>query len=122
MPVPLALITRLFQLLLEKKFAEAERVLERITVRMKENRQNEFNTGYLQALKGIFLSHRSGSDSDTLFSNLNLMDIDTLKKHRKDFLSNARNSFHADYDRGYFSALSDYTNIILKTASKSKEG
>jgi len=115
-PIPLALITRLFQLVSERKFAEAERIFERINARMNEKEDDEFNSGYLQALKGIILSHRSGeASSDGFLGNLNLKDIDALKKYYREFRDNAENGLHGEYDRGYFSALSEYIRVILKT-------
>ncbi len=121
MPIPLALITRLFQLVSERKFTEAERVLERIMVRMKKGEQQDFNRGYLEALSGIVLTYRSGSESYEFFSSLNLEDTDALKKHYRDFLNQTKSRFHADYDRGYFSALADYMRVALRTAqSKTK--
>jgi len=121
MDVPLALMTRFFQLVSERKFAEAERVLERIHARMEGSRKKEFNKGYLDALNGIILSHRSSSGSYEFFSNLDRNDISALKKHYKDFKKNAISRFHADYDRGYFSALTDFLRVIIKTVSKNEE-
>ncbi|MEM2110389.1 MAG: hypothetical protein QXX08_00725 [Candidatus Bathyarchaeia archaeon] len=112
--VPLVLTTRFFQLVFERKFAEAERMFERITVKMRRNGNNEFNSGYLLALKGIILSNRQSSDSNSFLTNLNFDDVEALKKYYKEFLKNAENRLHADYDRGYFSALSEYTRVILK--------
>jgi ATP/maltotriose-dependent transcriptional regulator MalT len=114
MPAPLALITRMFQLMSERKITEAERVLERITEGMKGNGHKEFNEGYLQALRGIILAYRSDGESYCFFSNLNLSDTAALKRHHSDFLKNSRSSLHADYDRGFFSALADYVRVILK--------
>jgi len=116
MSVPLAHMTRLFQLVTERKFAEAERILERITAKMKNTGQQEFNRGYLEALGGIILTYRSSGESYEFFSNLNLNDVEALKKHYKDFLENSQSRFHADYDRGYFTALTDYMRVVLKTA------
>jgi len=121
MTVPLAFITRMFQLVSERRFAEAERVLERITLKMKKSAHREFNKGYLDALKGIILTYRSGSGTYEFFSNLDLNDVDALKKHYKDFLRNTKSRFHTDYDRGYFSALADYMRVVLKTAQTNAE-
>lgn len=121
MSAPLALITRLFQLVSERKFAEAERILERITVKMKKNGQKDFSRGYLEALNGIVLTYRSSGESYEFFSNLNLKDADALKRHYKDFLKNTQSRFHADYDRGYFSALVDYMRVILRTAKSNAD-
>jgi len=121
MSIPLAHMTRLFQLVSERKFAEAERILERITAKMKKTGQQEFNRGYLEALSGIILTYRSSGESFEFFSNLDMNDVEALKKHYKDFLENSQSRFHADYDRGYFSALSDYMRVVLKTAKGKTE-
>ena len=114
--VPLALMARFFQLVSERKFAEAERILERIYARMKNSRKEEFNRGYLDALNGIILSFRSGGPYE-FFSNIDLADVASLKKHYEDFKRHARGMFQADYDRGYFS-LADFLRVILKTREK----
>ena len=115
MSVPLTHMTRLFQLVTERKFAEAERILERITVRMKKTGQPEFNRGYLEALGGIILTYRSSGESYEFFNNLDTNDAEALKRHYRDFVENSQSRFHADYDRGYFTALSDYMRVVLKT-------
>jgi ATP/maltotriose-dependent transcriptional regulator MalT len=114
--VPLMFITRLFQLVSERRFAEAERTLERITAKMEKSRKRDFNRGYLNALDGILLTSRSSSETYEFFGNLDLNDVDALERYYKDFLANTKGRFHADYDRGYFSALADYMRVILRTA------
>ena len=121
MSVPLTHMTRLFQLVTERKFAEAERILERITVRMKKTGQQEFNRGYLEALGGIILTYRSSGESYEFFSNLDMNDAEALKRHYKDFCENSQSRFHADYDRGYFTALSDYMRVVMKMAKGKAE-
>jgi len=117
--IPLAFMTQFFHLVSQRKFAEAERILERITVRMKKRGEQEYNRGYLEALSGIILTYRSSGESYEFFSNLDLNDVEALKRHYKDFKENAQKRFHADYDRGYFSALADYMRVALQTARKS---
>ncbi len=119
MPVPLVLITRLFQLVSERKFAEAERTLERITVRMEKGGQSEYNVGYLRALEGIILTSRSGSETFEFFGSLDLNDVGALRRYHKEFLNSTKSRFHGDYDRGYFSALADYMRVVLRTAQSS---
>ncbi|RJS92625.1 hypothetical protein CW705_02460 [Candidatus Bathyarchaeota archaeon] len=121
MDVPLVLMTRFFLLVSERKFAEAERVLQRIRTRMNQNRRREFNKGYLDALNGIILSYRSGGGSYEFFSNLDMSDVSALKKHYEDFKRNAGSRFQADYDRGYFSALSDFLRVIIKNVERTEE-
>jgi len=115
MSVPLVFMTRFFQLVSERKFAEAERVLERLDAKMGKKGRSEFNRGYLDALKGIVLTYRSGSDAYAFFSSLDLKNTEALKRHYGDFARNVDDRFHADYDRGYFSALADYMRVVLKT-------
>ena len=116
MSVSLPLLTRLFQLISERKFAEAERIMERLTGRMKKSGMNNFDKGYLQALNGIILTYRSGTETYEFFSTLNIKDVEAIKKHYKDFVRNSQSRFHADYDRGFFTALADYMRVVMKTA------
>ncbi|HDQ05842.1 MAG TPA: hypothetical protein ENN36_03855 [Candidatus Bathyarchaeota archaeon] len=104
MPISKMFVVRFFQLVNSRRFAEAERVLERI--RQKTN-ETEWNSGYIHALDGILLAQKSG-DSYSLIKNVNFEDENELKKFRKDFLREYKNKIHADYDRGFFAAWADY--------------
>ena len=66
----------------------------------------------------MILMHRS-NDRDTFLNNIDLKDTNALKKYYREFSKNAENRLHADYDRGYFLALTKYMSFILKQA-KSK--
>ena len=111
MPISKIFVTRFFQLVDKRRFAEAERVLERI--RLKTN-ETEWNSGYLHALDGM-LSTEKSSDSYAFLKNLSLDDESELKKFRKKFLRESRNKIHADYDRGFFAAWADYVRMSIKT-------
>ena len=113
--VPTVLIARLFQLVFERKFAEAERMLERVITKMEKNENDEFNSGYFQAIRGIILSSRSGSDPDTLLNSISNGSSEQLKRYHKEFSSNAENRLHGGFDRGYFAALSDYVRVVLRS-------
>jgi len=104
MPISKMFVVRFFQLVKARRFAEAERVLERI--RLKTN-ETEWNSGYLHALDGILLAQKSG-DSYSFIKNVNFEDENELKKFRKEFLREYKNKIHADYDRGFFAAWADY--------------
>jgi hypothetical protein len=121
MGIPLVLMTRLFQLVSQRKFAEAERVLKRIKSRINKRGQLGYNRGYLEALNGIILTSRSTGERYEFFGNLDINDIKELKKHHKDFLDQTKNRFHTDYDRGYFSALADYMRVIIRTRKNNQE-
>lgn len=119
MSAPLALITRFFQLVSQRSFAEAGRVLERLKTRMKKT---ERNRGYIQALNGIILIQRSSDERYAFLRNLDLDNVKELKRQRGEFLKNAKSSFHADYDRGFFSAWADFIYVILKTRMAGQVG
>jgi len=111
MPISKIFVVRFFQLVKGRRFAEAERVLERI--RLKTN-ETEWNSGYLHALDGILLAQKS-TDSYAFLKNVNFNDEKELKKFRKEFLKEYKNKIHADYDRGFFAAWADYMLISKKS-------
>ena len=110
MPISKIFVVRFFQLLKGRRFAEAERVLERIKQKTNET---EWNTGYIHALDGIILATKS-NDSYAFIKNLNFEDEKELKKNRKEFLKEYKNKIHSDYDRGFFAAWADYMLISVK--------
>ena len=116
MPISKIFVVRFFQLVKKRRFAEAERVLERI--RLKTN-ETEWNSGYLHALDGILLAQKS-SDSYSFIKNVNFEDENELKRFRKEFLKEYKNKIHVDYDRGFFAAWADYM-LISKKALASQE-
>jgi hypothetical protein len=111
MPISKMFVVRFFELVKGRRFAEAERVLERI--RNKTN-ETEWNSGYLHALDGILLAQKS-NDSYAFIKKVNFEDEKDLKKYRKDFLAEYKNKIHADYDRGFFAAWADYMLISKKS-------
>ncbi|MGD8505501.1 MAG: hypothetical protein PVF15_02415 [Candidatus Bathyarchaeota archaeon] len=113
-PIPSVYVTRFFQLITARRFAEAERVLLRL--RQKISR-TEWNTGYFQALRGMLLAQKSNDDRYAFLSNLNWKDQDELKDYRREFLRSSKNKLHADYDRGYFAAWAGYMRVLSKLES-----
>ncbi|PMB74075.1 hypothetical protein C0199_01445 [Candidatus Bathyarchaeota archaeon] len=112
MPVPSALVTRFFQLILNKQFAEAERELERLKQKM---HKTEWNRGYFRALYGMLLVRKSNNnDSYAFFSKLDLSDKEALQAYRRKFLSHMKNRLHGDFDRGFFAAWSDFMRVVSK--------
>jgi hypothetical protein len=111
MPIPLALVTRFFQLILNKQFAEAERELERLKQKM---HKTEWNRGYFRALYGMLLARKSNSDPYAFLAKLDLNDKEKLLAHRREFLEHVKNKLHGDFDRGYFAAWADFTRVASK--------
>lgn len=111
MPIPSALVTRYFQLLVNRQFTEAERELERLKQRMQKT---EWNRGYFRALYGMFLSRRANGDSYALFSKMDLNDKTTLNGFRREFQEHVRSRLHGDFDRGFFSAWADCMRVLSR--------
>ena len=111
MPIPQALVTRYFQLIVNRQFAEAERELERVKEKLQKT---DWNRGYFRALYGMYLSRKNSNDNYAFFSKLDLSDKVSLHAFRREFLDNMRSSLHADFDRGYFSAWADCMRILTR--------
>lgn len=117
MPISQALVTRYFQLLVVRQFAEAERELERVKHKMQKT---EWNRGYFRALYGMLLTRRSNvSDDYAFFSKIDISDKPALHVYRKEFLEHMGNGLHGDFDRGYFSAWADCMRILARIETPS---
>jgi hypothetical protein len=111
MPIQSALVTRFFQLLVNRQFTEAERELERLKQKMQKT---EWNRGYFRALYGMFLSRKANGDSYAFFSRVDLNDKTALHTYRREFLDHVRNRLHGDFDRGFFSAWADCMRVLSR--------
>jgi hypothetical protein len=111
MPIPSALVTRFFQLLVNRQFSEAERELERVKQKMQKT---EWNRGYFRALYGMFLTRKANGDSYALFSKMNLKDKTTMNSYRREFLEHVKNRLHGEFDRGFFSAWADCMRVLSR--------
>jgi len=118
MPIPSALVTRFFQLLVKRRFAEAERELERIKQKM---HKTEWNRGYSRALQGMLIARKSNNDNYTFLSKLDLNDKDALKDYRKEFRGHVKSKLHENFDRGFFSAWSNCMRVLSKLAVNDSE-
>jgi hypothetical protein len=104
-------VTSFFLLINGRQFAEAERVLERIKQKIT---MSERNRGYYQALYGMLLARRNGDDRYAFLTNFNAADKKELNSSRREFHKQSQYRLHADYDRGFFSAWSDYMRVLSK--------
>ncbi|HUW48440.1 MAG TPA: hypothetical protein VMW36_06835 [Patescibacteria group bacterium] len=111
MPIPSALVTRFFQLLVNRQFSEAERELERLKQKMQKT---EWNRGYFRALYGMFLSRKANGDSYAFFSKMDLKDRTALYGYRREFMEHVRNKLHGEFDRGFFSAWADCMRVLSR--------
>jgi hypothetical protein len=111
MPIPSALVTRFFQLLVNRQFSEAERELERLKQKMQKT---EWNRGYFRALYGMFLARKANGDSYALLSKMDFRDKTALNGYRREFLEHVRNRLHGEFDRGFFSAWADCMRVLSR--------
>jgi len=118
MPVSSALVTRFFQLLVNRRFAEAERELERIKQKM---HKTEWNRGYFRALYGMLIARKSNNDNYAFLSKLDLNDKNVLQNYRKEFRGHVKSKLHGDFDRGFFSAWAKFMRILSKLAVNNSE-
>jgi len=118
MPISSALVTRFFQLLVNRQFAEARRELERIKQKM---HKTEWNRGYFRALYGMLVARRSNNDNYTFLSKLDFNDKTVLHNYKKEFLSHVKSKVHEDFDRGFFSAWANWMRILGKLALNNSE-
>jgi hypothetical protein len=114
------LLSNVFQNILNRRFADAERSIDEMEAKIKERGYSEFASGFICALRGIVLMYRAG-EQDTFISKLDLNNTDMLKKYYREFLEHSKNKLHADYDCGYFSALAEFLRFTLKNVDKKRE-
>jgi hypothetical protein len=118
MPISSALVTRFFQLLVNRRFAEAERELERIKQKM---HKTEWNRGYFRALSGMLIARKSNNDDYAFLSNVDLNDENVLRNYRKEFQVHVKSKLDGDFDRGFFSAWAKFTRVLSKLAVNDSE-
>jgi hypothetical protein len=110
-PVKAAYVIRFFQLVTEKQLTEAERELLRIKEKIE---RTEWNHGYYKALQGMLLSRRTNSDNPAFLSTLDPNNKRALLDLKREFQEKVESRLYTDYDRGYFSAWTDYVSILKR--------
>jgi len=118
MPISSTLVTRFFQLLVNRRFAEAERELERIKHKM---HKTEWNRGYFRALYGMLIARKSNNDDYAVLSKLDLDDKNVLRNYRKEFQGYVKSKLDGDFDRGFFSAWAKFMRVLSKLAVNNPE-
>ena len=103
-------VTAFFSLLAQGKWAAAKRVLDKIK---HDADQTQWRRGYINALDGMVAALEGNEDQNTFIYQIKIEKIDEIKKT---FFQKSRNGLHADFVRGYFSAWTDYTQMLNTTA------
>ena len=118
MPISSALVTRFFQLLVNRRFAEGERELERIKQKM---HKTEWNRGYFRGLYGMLIARKSNNDNYAFLSKVDFNDKNVLRNYRKEFRGHVKSKLHGDFDRGFFSAWAKFMGVLSKLAVNDSE-
>lgn len=111
----LLLVNRVLNLFLDRKLTDAGKILEKLELTME---QNEWSKGYFNALQGMSLALKS---KDSRYAYLNQITTDDAKKiedMRKNFLKQVKNSLQKEFDKGFFSAWSDYLKLLKTNIAK----
>ncbi|MCK4933716.1 hypothetical protein KAS06_03505 [Candidatus Bathyarchaeota archaeon] len=117
MAFPKTLVTRFFQLINNRQFTEAQRQLQRLK---EEIQRTEWNNGYYRALAGLYHAGKGNGNNNTFLSTLKEENVEALEQHKNDFLKHIHKRFHDDFDRGFFSAWSDYTRLLIEVRREQK--
>ena len=103
-PTPTFNTERLFQALIERRIADAEKELDTIRATLPST---DSAKGYLKALEGLLLTAKSNEDKYLYLSKIEKTPKN-LKTLRREFSQQTKNGLHGDFDRGYFQALESY--------------
>jgi hypothetical protein len=101
-------IDRYLRLIVERKLADAEKELEELRSKFTNT---EWNRGYVKALEGLLMTRKANSDNYLFFARREF-DKKSLKTLEKEFAKNAESPLYGDYDRGYFSGLTQLTKVM----------
>jgi hypothetical protein len=110
-PVKAAYVIRFFQLVTEKQLTEAERELLRIKEKIE---RTDWNHGYYKALQGMLAARRTNSDNPAFLTTIDPNNKHALLDLKREFQEKVESRLYTDYDRGYFSAWTDYVSILKR--------
>jgi len=110
------LLLNFLRALSSNRYSDAERIIGLVERRMRS--KGDWGRGYVMALKGL-LSAKRANDRHAFLLSLD-EDPEHLKQLRREFSSHAKAICHADFDKGYFSALRELVSIALKVGQAQK--
>jgi len=102
------LATRYLQAVAERRLKDGEKEFEQVRGTLDNS---EWSRGYLKALEGLLLTLKS-NDSRYLYLQRIKLEDKAVKRLKEEFKVHSANELHAEYDRGYFTALADYTSVL----------
>jgi len=105
-----------FDTFTERKFPHSEKY---VTAMTNIPSDNEYNQGYIQALRGMLISTRSGDERD--YINKTTFTKSVIQKERENYISHIKNPISSSWDKGYFSAWLDYLTYLSKDMEKTRK-
>lgn len=112
--------SKYFRTIAERQIKDGEVEFDRVSLSLDDS---EWNKGYLKALEGLLITFRTNNSKNLYLQRKELEDQKMRKKFKEELKKHSNNELHADYDRGFFSALMDYFTVTEKGKSsrRSKE-
>ena len=101
--------------IVERRIKDGEVEFDRINLSLDDS---EYNKGYLKALEGLLITFRTNNSKYLYLHRNDLEDPKIRKKFKEELKKHSNNELHADYDRGFFSALMDYFAIADQGSSR----
>ena len=101
-----SLANTFFQLLREGKRTAAKTVLEKIK---QKSESSKWRQGYINALEGMVIASETKEDQEVFINQIRIEKSDEL---RRKFFQQSKNELHSDFDRGFFSAWTDYMQAL----------
>ena len=104
----------------ERRIKDGEAEFDRIRPSLDDS---EWNRGYLKALEGLLITFKTNNSKYLYFHRKDLENPKNRKKFEEEIKKHSNNELHADYDRGFFSAIMDYFTITEqgKSSRRSKK-
>ncbi len=104
----------------ERRIKDGEVEFDKISLSLDDS---EWNKGYLKGLEGLLITFRTNNSKYLYLHRKDLEDQKIRKKFKEELKKHSNNELHADYDRGYFSALTDYFVVAdqRKSGRRSKK-
>ncbi len=103
-------IDKYLRLIVGRRIADAEKELEDLRPKFSNT---EWNRGYVRALEGLLMTRKANSDNYLFFARKEF-DKKSLKALEKEFANTAESPLYGDYDRGFFSGLTQLTKVMEK--------
>lgn len=68
----------------------------------------------------MLLTRKTNGNQHAFLQNINPNSKTAVEQYKNEFSKHIKSRFHDDFDRGFFSAWTDYTQLLIKTIEESK--